>query len=223
MLRAFIAALLVANIAFFAWTQGWLDGIVGTRSIGDREPERMTRQVHPERIRILPPGEAASAAPSVPMPAAVACLEAGPFSDAEAVAAQTALRAALPGVDATDVSADKPGAWMIYMGGFASREAITKKQQELARRKVSYDEVRDPATQAPGLSLGRFEDRAIAVAALGQFAQQGIHTARVVELAPPSTGHMLRIEKADAAQAAQATGLRLAALGKGFAACAAKP
>jgi hypothetical protein len=222
-LRAFVAALLVANIAFFAWTQGWLDGIVGTRSIGDREPERMTRQVHPERIQILPPGEAASAVPSVPAPIALACLEAGPFSDAEAVAAQAALRTALPGVYVADVRADKPGAWMIYMGGFASREAIAKKQQELGRRNISYDEVRDPVTLAPGLSLGHFKDRAIAVAALGQFAQQGIHTARVVELAPPSSGHVLRIEKADAAQVAQVTGLRLTSLGKGFAACAAKP
>ena len=44
MLRALIAALLLANLAFFAWTQGWLDSVVGVRSIGDREPERLLRQ-----------------------------------------------------------------------------------------------------------------------------------------------------------------------------------
>ncbi|MBC8055262.1 MAG: hypothetical protein H7Y61_01650, partial [Rhizobiales bacterium] len=65
MLRALILALLLANLAFFAWTQGWLDAVVSLRPIGDREPERLLRQVRPEVVRILPAGAASAAASPV--------------------------------------------------------------------------------------------------------------------------------------------------------------
>jgi hypothetical protein len=221
MLRALVAALLIANLVFFAWTEGWLDSVVGVRSIGDREPERMARQVRPELVRVLSAGDAASATMTGPAAlSAPACLEAGPFGDAEVTIAQAAAQAALPGAGVTDVKTDQPGTWIVYMGRYANREALTKKQDELKRRKLEYDEVRDNAALAPGLSLGRYDTRAAAASALEQFAQQGIHTARVVELTPASNSHMLHIEAADTALAAQATALKLAALGKGFVACA---
>jgi hypothetical protein len=218
-LRTFVVALLVANLAFYAWSQGWLDGVVGVRSIGDREPERMTRQVHPELIRVLPPGDSSAIGGTTP-PVTLACLEAGPFIDADAAVAQTAAQAALPGAGVTDVKTDKPAVWIVYMGRYANREALTKKEEELKRRKLDYDEVRDNATLAPGLSLGRFESGAAAAGALEKLAQQGIHTARIVELTPSSSSHMLRFETGDAVVAAQAIALKLGAFGKSFAACA---
>jgi hypothetical protein len=221
-LRAFVAALLVANLAFFAWSQGWLDAVVGARSIGDREPERLLRQVHPELVRVLPPaGDAASAAAAPPP---FACLEAGPFADAEIAAAQGSTQAALPGAALSDVKTEQAGTWMVYMGRYADREALKRKEDEIKRRKLEYEELREPPTLAPGLSLGRFDTRAAANSALDQFTQQGIRTARVVEFKPASSSHQLRIERADAALAAQASALKLGALGnKSFAACATKP
>jgi hypothetical protein len=222
-LRLLVAALLVANLGFYAWSQGWLDGIVGARSIGDREPERMARQLRPELVRVLTSGTAAPTAvadTAATAPGAGACLEAGPFSDAEIAAAQAAAKGALPDARLADVKTDKPGSWMVYMGRYVDREALARKEAELKRRNLPYDEVRDTAALAPGLSLGRFDERNAAINALNQFALQGIRTARVVEVAPASSGHLLRIENADAALAAQASALKLAALGKGFAACA---
>ena len=219
MFRTFVAALLVANLAFYAWSQGWLDGVVGVRSIGDREPERMARQVHPELVRVLPPGDSSTAAGTTP-PVTLACLEAGPFIDADAAAAQTAAQTALPGAGVTDVKTDKPAVWIVYMGRYANREALTKKEEELKRRKLDYDEVRDNAALTPGLSLGRFDTGAAAASALEALAQQGIHTARIIELTPASSSHMLRFETGDAVVAAQAIALKLGALGKSFAACA---
>ena len=35
MLRGLVLLLLVANLGFFAWTQGWLDGVVGMRPGGE--------------------------------------------------------------------------------------------------------------------------------------------------------------------------------------------
>ena len=221
MLRALVVTLLVANLAFFAWSQGWLDSIVSDRSTGDREPERLALQVRPELVRILPPSAASAAAAAASAPAnTLACLEAGPFNDAELASARTAAQAALPGASIKAVKIDVPGVWMVYMGRYATRESLTKKADELKRRKLPYEELREPAALAPGLALARFDNRAAALVALEQFGQQGIHTARVVEFAPASSHSMLRMDSADAALAAQATTAGPAALGKSFAACA---
>ncbi len=219
MLRAAVLALLLANLAFFAWTQGWLDSVVGIRSIGDREPERLLRQVHPELIRILPPPQAAAVK-------APACLEAGPFTATELAAAEAALRAAWPSAPAlawASVKTDLPGAWIVYMGKFPNLEAMTRKQEELVRRNLPFEAVTSPAALEPGLSLGRFDDRARASRALEQFTQQGIRTARLVELSAPTSSYKLRADAVDAARAAQLAGLPADALGgKAFSACAPK-
>lgn len=215
MLRALIVALLLANLAFFAWTRGWLDTVVGVRPTGDREPERMLRQVRPELIRILPASAASEAAP-----VALACFEAGPFTDAEISAAEARAQTQLPVGSWVSVKTEQPGTWLVYMGRYASRDAMTRKEDELKRRKAPYEEIGAPPALAPGLSLGRFEQRAAAVTALEQFTQQGIRTARVVELTPASNRHMLRVDKADAALSTQLVALPADTLGKAFAACA---
>ncbi|MDE2628583.1 MAG: hypothetical protein KGL99_15650 [Burkholderiales bacterium] len=225
MLRALVLALLLANVAFYAWTQGWLDAVVGVRASGDREPERLARQVRPEIVRIVP----ASAA-SAPAAGALACLEAGPFADAELAAAQAAARAALPSAGWTTVPAAAPAAWIVYMGPYPNRAALSQKEDELKRRALAYEELRDDPALAPGpslapslgLSLGRYDQRASATDALQRLVQQGVRSARVVELAAPASRHWLRIDHADAALAAQLTALKAPAFGNGFAACAAK-
>jgi hypothetical protein len=54
MLRAVVAVLLLANAVFWVWSQGWLDDVVGVRSTGDREPQRLAQQLRPEIVRVLP-------------------------------------------------------------------------------------------------------------------------------------------------------------------------
>ena len=60
MLRWLAGLLLLANLAFWAWSDGQLDGWVGVRAQGDREPERLARQVRPESIRLVPAETAAA-------------------------------------------------------------------------------------------------------------------------------------------------------------------
>ena len=226
MLRGLVVLLLLANLAFFAWTQGWgwLDAMVGTRAIGDREPERLARQVRPELVRILPAGSVGDAAPAAaaPAPAALACLEAGPISEANLAAAQAAAQAALPVGSWSVARTEQPGAWIVYLGKFANAEALSKKVDEIKRRKLPYEEVRGNAALEPGLSIGRFDNRVAADKALEQFAQQGVRTARVVELSPAATRHWLRVEKADAALASKVAAMKVDAFGSAFVACAAR-
>ena len=93
MLRALLAALIVANLLFFAFTRGWLDGVVGVSALGDREPERLARQVRPQAIRLWPVGGAASAPAIDP---AVPCYETPTFTAGDAGAVEAALAANLP-------------------------------------------------------------------------------------------------------------------------------
>lgn len=59
-----LVALVAANVLFFVFTRGWLDGIGGINSLGDREPGRLALQVRPETIRLLPMPAASGASDS---------------------------------------------------------------------------------------------------------------------------------------------------------------
>lgn len=83
MLRSLVLILLIVNTAFFAWSQGWLNAWIGVRPDAQHEPQRLTQQLHPERIAIVPvaqrdpsararPGKAAASAPAAPPPSEVA-------------------------------------------------------------------------------------------------------------------------------------------------------
>jgi hypothetical protein len=234
-MRALIIALLTANLAFWAWTQGALDALLGASPHGDREPQRLQRQLNAERLRIvraLPDTASMPAAPALPAAAATtaaasvpaadgACFEAGPFSPTELVAAEAALvRAALPGGSWSDVRVDRPGAWIVYVGRFATREQMTQREEELRRQGINASPVRNAPDLEPGLSLGRFEDRNAADGALAALAQRGVvRNARVLTVTAPSTVHLLRVERADASVQAQLTSLRAPALGAGFVRC----
>jgi hypothetical protein len=101
-LRALLAALVVANLLFFAYTRGTLDGVFGLRAIGDREPERLANQVRPETIRLLPMSAAASAPGDVR-----ACLETPPFGAADASAVELILANNLPAGSWTDTRGER--------------------------------------------------------------------------------------------------------------------
>jgi hypothetical protein len=214
MMRVVVLILLLANLGFYAWTQGWLDAALGVSALGDREPERLARQVSPQAIRILPPQPA-------PRVAANVCMEAGPFTPAQVPAAQAVLQAALPAGGFSPVSQEVAPVWTVYMGRFANREALERKLEELQRLQLPHQEVTTPEELAPGVSLGRFGDAAAANKALTEFAQRGVRTAKVVELSPATTQVMLRVASADASAQALLAGLRDdALLGKTFAPCA---
>ncbi len=94
MLRGLVLALLLANLAFFAWTRG-------QTVRAEREPDRQPQQVRPDAVRLLGPHSAATASAAelaasaataaASAPSATRCIEAGPFSTAEVAAAEAAL------------------------------------------------------------------------------------------------------------------------------------
>jgi hypothetical protein len=216
MLRLLVVALLLANIGFYAWRQGALDGVVGTRAQGDREPERLARQVRADTIRVLPPASAVAGGEL-----ALACLEAGPYTPAQIAAAESVLQTVLPAGSWFAAKTEQPAVWIVYMGKYPNREALQKKADELKRLKISFEEVRNAPELEDGLALGRYDNRAAAEKALGDVTQKGVRTAKVATLSPAVVTHSLRVERADATLQSRLAGLRAEALlGKPFAPCA---
>ncbi len=222
MLRLFVLTLVLANLGFYAWRQGMLDGVVGMRAQGDREPDRLQRQVRPDTIRVLPPVAATVAVAVADTPPA--CLEAGPYTPAQISAAESVLQTVLPAGSWSSLKTETPPVWILYMGKYPNREALQKKADELRRLKISFDEVHNVPELNDGLALGRYSSKANAEKALADLNQRGVRTARVAQLSPAVVSHSLRVERADATLQSRLAGLRAEALlGKPFAVCPTRP
>jgi hypothetical protein len=214
-LARLVVLLIVVNAGFFAWSQGWLDGLSFLHAQREREPERLARQFQPHLLRVVSPGAASAPAPaSAPVAAAasvaqdaIACFEAGPFSATDADAAEALLTPRLPAGSLTRRSVERPGVWIVYAGRYIAADALQRKIEELRRLQVPFEELTSPPDLAPGLSLGRFDGRQGAEQALERLTQRGVRSARVVVLTEPSTRIALRVERADAALGAQLAGL----------------
>lgn len=229
MLRLLALVLVLANVLLLAAQLGVFEPLTAAgQAPRQREPERLQRQLHPEWVQILS-ADAASAALRAAAASASqtaqpgACLEAGPFADTEAEAAQRTLRDA--GIAATAwlaIRTEDDGAYMIYMGRYTDRELLLRKQEQLKRLKLPADELRDNAALQPGLSLGRFDNKPAADAALARMVQRGVRTARVVTLRPAQSQTLLRMPAADATLRARLAGLKMPS-GPGFVDCVAEP
>ncbi len=212
MLRLLVAALLVANLVFWGWhfpPVAQALGLTGTEP--GREPERLQRQVHPERIQLISstaaaalPTVAPAAGPTATAPASAAapllCLEAGPLTDS---AANTAVRelgqAGVPAGSWVDSRRELPGRWIIYMGRYPERETLQRKIEEVQRLNLSFTELKSPPDLAPGLALGEFGTQSDAQARLDKL--RGLRTARVVQLPSPGGEHRIRVDRVQGAAA----------------------
>jgi hypothetical protein len=218
MLRLLVAALLVANLLFWAWHHTPLPQALGLQTAdAGREPERLQRQFHPERIQLLAPGaqpvaparSAASTTEAVALAAPTPiCIEAGPLDEVAASAAARELaQAGVPAGGWVDMRRELPGRWIVYMGRYPEHEALQRKLDELHRLGLSATALKTPAELAPGLALGEFGTQADAQQWLDQLQARGVRTARVLQLPSPGGEHRLRADRVDAAAAE-----RLAAL-----------
>ena len=114
MLRLLVVVLLVANAAYFAWAQGYLQS-QGLAPQGESEPQRLEQQLQPQGLRILSPSESrakvAAAAPEPP-----ACLQTGVLDEALLPKLRTAATEALPQGSWWLENAVVPARWIVYMG-----------------------------------------------------------------------------------------------------------
>ena len=156
-LRKIALALLIANLAYAAYSQGWLNALTGADS-AQREPERMNRQINASAIDV----------------------QQEPLLAMNAVAADQAFAEIKVGASPLCPSASHSAEqWVIYMGPYATKELLSKKKAELAKLDVDSNEV--AKTSLPrGLSLGRYTNESGARSALEVLQSKGIKTATVL-------------------------------------------
>jgi hypothetical protein len=222
MLRALLALALLANLVFFAWAQGWLPGWPAPQQ-GEREPSRVLAQMRPEAIAVLPPkaasGASGSGSPGGTLrPGEPACLEAGPFSDADIGAAEAALQqAGLPAGSWTREQVQIGPSWVVFAGRPVDAAARAAREKELRAAKLAFELAEAPPELAGGFVLSRHASRDGAELALASLGDKAVGELRVVAVPPPPLQHWLRAGEANADLQA-----RLAALspgGSGFRPC----
>jgi len=244
MLRLTALLLVLANIGYFAWSQGHLRAL-GWGPLEQREPERARQQVAPEKLRVersatpapeqaaepapTPQPEAAATAPVVaeapaepaqparPDATATACYQATGFTPGQAQALRVVL-ATLPWASSrwTLDEAVLPPRWIVYMGRYADAEALARKKAELRQLRIEF---RDAPGMMPGLALGTYSTEAAAQQALAELAPKGIRTARVMQERAEQRSHTLRLNAITSAQRAEIEGLNTAMAGKKLTPC----
>lgn len=220
MLRAALALLIVANLAFFAWVQGWFGA---PPRHAEREPERLLAQVRPETLNVLPP-KTASAALQAARAAALSCLEAGPFSDNDVISAEALLVASqLQEGTWLRVDGSPPAVWLVFAGRYPEPALRKAREEDLKKLKLSFELIDRPAELAPGFVLARHASKEDAQAWIDARSNTALKGLRVVQLPSPAQAWRLRVPKADTALTDKLQALPAEALAGGFKACAATP
>lgn len=215
MLRLLVLLLALANVAYFAWSQGALAPLGMAPSV-QTEPQRLATQIRPEAIRLLTADEArqletgGTARPANGASAAAEaaeCLQAGLFNEQQTTALRASLEKTLPAGSWQFESSAEPARWIVYMGKYPSEEALAKKRNELRQLGVSFRSVNNEAL-APGLALASFAQQADADKELARIAGKGVRTARVVQERAEARGQILKLAAVDAALRAQLDALK---------------
>jgi len=207
MLRLIVLLLLLANGAYFAWSQGLLLAW-GLGPAQQSEPHRLRQQIRPEAVRVVSGDEISRGDTStVPARAAPAeCLQAGPVEDGEIESLRQALQGWPAGSWVLEPSVE-PARWIVYMGKYPSPESVTRKRGELRQIGVSFEPLAN-ADLEPGLSLGGFPSQAQAVQLLDRLAERGVRTARVVQERAELRGQRLMLPAVDEALRSRVDELR---------------
>jgi hypothetical protein len=218
MLRFFVLLLLLANGAYFAWSQGHLASL-GFAPAVQTEPQRLQAQIKPDAIRLLSATEAKRIETLAAAPASkpLECLQTTLLSEAQANAVRSAA-AGLPANAWSLESSAEPARWIIYMGKYANAEALAVKKNELRGLSVTFETLKNP-TLEPGLSLGAHPTQAQANESMANLAKRGVRTGKVVQEFPERKGQILRLPVVDEALRAQLDGIKSAVGAGGLFVC----
>ena len=219
MLRFIVLLLVLVNGLYFAWSHEYLRGY-GFGPTPTGEPQRLDRQIRPEAIRILSDKDAQEAVTRAQAPAKpTECLQAGLFDERQAEAVRQALRDLVPPGAWSLSTLTEPARWIVLMGPYANAEVLAKKRKELAVLKINPEPLGNPKLES-GLSLGGYDSKAAADAALASFNQRGVHTARVVQERAEATGALLKLPSVDEALRARLSTLSPEPISKPLQSCA---
>ncbi len=178
-MRTLFFLLLLANVAFFAWSRFAAAPDAG----GDPLP--IARQIDPEKLKIISPADLPAApvaqkpAPPPPAPPPVACLEWGSFTMADAPRVEKALEPLALGSRLTQRRSEETASWWVFIPPQGSRQGALKKAAELKALGVDdYFIMPDDSDHRWAVSLGVFRSAEAAQARLAALRGQGVRSAQ---------------------------------------------
>jgi hypothetical protein len=208
---AFLLLMLV-NVLLFAWQHG----VFGDYGSGGREPERVARQIEPERVRVLTEKDvqalrerARQNSGVLDLNTAQACLEFGDFGAGEAARAEKALAALAPAVKMSVTPIDAPGWYMVYLPPFKTLAEAERRAEDL--RKLGIKDMlvmNENSAMKFAISLGSFRDPNSAKAHLAALEKNGIKGVRLADRPSTITLTRFQVRDLDAAAVRQLATLR---------------
>lgn len=179
-MRLVFFVLLLINIVLYPFVAGLVGG-----SRDGREPQRMSSQIRPERIRVLASDGAARpvvAPPLAPVagePAACRALSGLAREQVDAVAAR--IREQQVAVQLAESEQTETTSWWVNVPDLVTRQQAERKQAELralgVRDMIVMADPVDP--QKLAVSLGLFKTEAAARELLAMLAGKGVRSARI--------------------------------------------
>jgi len=223
-------ALLGANGVLLAYGQG----LLGQPGDAAREPARLKNQLAPERMQQLTPTQArqaaASAAPQpqaqvatplpepapapVPVPVArdlVACVQAGPFSTADArrFEARVARLGLTPRQSRIEMPYQEVTSRLVYLPPNGGREGAQRRVAELRERGVTnfFIMQNDTSPLRYAISLGVFKSDGAAQKLVADLQRQGVRGVRILPRGPQVTRAGYQYRQIDAGERDRLTGI----------------
>ena len=188
-MRAFVFLLVVANLAFFAWSQGYF----GQRENPDAV--RLTQQVAPERLTVLakdePPGAAARAdrqaradkaekAEKAARPPLEKCLAWSGLNAADADKGEEILAGRFAALTRTRHLIPESASWWVFIPPLPGKAEAERKVGELKRLGVpEFFIIQDAGPNRWAISLGIFSSEQSASERLEALRGKGVRSAKV--------------------------------------------
>ena len=198
-MRAFVFLLILANLLFLAWAQGYFD------SASNPDAVRVQQQLLADRIRIVARDEAQAAVmkPEKPVKppekrASDMCLQFNELSIADAERGESRLVEKLPGFKAQRTLGEGRMTYWVYIPPFASKRDAENKIAELKRLGVpEYFIVQESGPKNWAISLGLISSKEAASARLEALRGMGVKSARIGEREGKPTSAVLAISGPD--------------------------
>jgi hypothetical protein len=203
-LRIVVIVLIFANLLALAIWKGWLGG--GPSS---GEPERLSNQLNPDRIRLVaeasppvlkpavvmpsPVDDPSSAeekveapVPPVPVPAPEAvvpqaCVVFAGLSTDQARELSARIARAGTGFTLAETRSEAPSSWWVHVPSQGSKDASDKKAAEL--RRLGIDDLfimQEPGPNQFAISLGLYKNEQAATRHLEALKDKGVRSAQIV-------------------------------------------
>lgn len=209
-LRAVFLFLILANLLFFAWAQGYF----GSRDEG-REPQRLANQLAPEKLRIVGVGTPPAAAA-----ARVTCLQVSGLAQSDAQRLSKLADEKFPGLQVLAKSVKNQPIYWVLIPALANRLAADKKLGELKQLGLSdFSVVLEEGSYKFAISLGQFANEQAASEFLRDLEKRGVKSARLQVRDRPAEQILLEVRGPAALLDRQVPALLAGQVGAGIADC----